>query len=1010
MNDSNVLNLNLDYMLDMNDRVHDDIDPDANLLSNSDFESSYYSDVEFHQLSATISPSAFSMLHMNVRSMQAHYNEFTSYLASLKHGFHVIGITETWLEDSNIDLYGVEGYNHVGICREGRSGGGILLYLQDGISYKVRSRECKPYCESIFIDIDNPHQKITLGVIYRPPNTDLQAFNDYINSLLCKLKTEKRSLYIMGDFNINLLNTNTHARTNDFINSMYSNSLFPVITKPTRISDHSATLIDHIYTNCVSQQYGKSGILFSDISDHLPIFYIAHDISFTKVNEAVGHHRVINETTISNFRADLSNINWENIYSTNDPQTSYTNFEKVLKIAYEKHFPLKQNAKKRANHKPWISSAIIKSIETKNKLYAQYLKDKIDSKKILYTRYKNKLCQIIKKSQKLYYHNKIIEHKNDSKRKWIIIKQIINKHHVSKLGSDKFLIENEMITDKKAIVEAFNNFFLNIGNNVSRLINDSSLDPLYCMKNRIRNSLYFTPTNPEEVRSLVKSLKDKSSGSDNMQPKVLKACHNIIALPLSTIINQCILSGVFPNELKVARIIPIYKGKGDSQELVNYRPISLLNCISKIFEKIIFKRLVSFADKYKILDDNQYGFRSKRSTNTAIISTVNRITQALENNEYVAGIFLDFSKAFDTINHQILLKKLEHYGIRGLSLELIRNYLSNRLQYVSYNGSDSCFGRITCGIPQGSILGPLFFLFYINDIFNVSEILRLTLFADDTSALVTSSKLDSLETNANAALNDLYIWLNANKLCLNVEKSNYMLFKRGNKDLKQGVKLRINNIDLKCVQETKFLGIVINSSLTWKSHVNYCKSKVSKCVGILKLARFLLDSGTLLQLYYTFIYPYLSYCNEIWGNAGTTLLQPLYLLQKRAIRIVDKTNYLAHTQPIFVKYKIVPLFQLHYYLTGIMMYKFYHGIVNSCLENLFMSRESIHGLYTRNRNDMVLPLCKSKQAQSTLRYAGVKIWNDICMYISPKEVILSCFKRQMKDLTFKKYLETLNNV
>ena len=347
--------------------------------------------------------------------------------------------------------------------------------------------------------------------------------------------------------------------------------------------------------------------------------------------------------------------------------------------------------------------------------------------------------------------------------------------------------------------------------------------------------------------------------------------------PLSYICNLSLSNGIFPHELKKAKVIPLFK-HGDNQKVQNYRPISVLPFFSKIFEKMMFNRIFDFINANKVLYDYQFGFRQNHSTAMALISLTDKIINAMENGEFAIGVFLDFSKAFDTVDHNILFMKLEHYGIRGLALSWIKSYLYQRTQYVHYLNADSNIKYISCGVPQGSILGPLLFLLYIHDIVNVSTDLFYTIYADDTNVFLTGNNLLSLYQTMNNELGKIVTWLNSNRLSLNILKSHYMIFT--NKTVVVDASIQINSIVLERVESTKFLGVYLDTKLDWKKHISYVKSKIARGVGIIRKARKYLNKESLLTLYYSFIYPYFIYGIEVWGNAYHSTLASVMKLQK----------------------------------------------------------------------------------------------------------------------------------
>ena len=377
------------------------------------------------------------------------------------------------------------------------------------------------------------------------------------------------------------------------------------------------------------------------------------------------------------------------------------------------------------------------------------------------------------------------------------------------------------------------------------------------------------------------------------------------------------------------------------------------------------------------------------------MSLVDKVSRALELGEYAIAIFLDFSKAFDTVNHDILYDKLQSYGIRGIALDWIKDYLSNRQQYVNVNGSCSEKQYIKCGVPQGSVLGPLLFLLYINDIVNVSPLLCPILFADDTNALITGKNLDSMADALNVELSKITVWLNSNKLSLNVKKTHFMVFASKGKCCKLNNPIKIGTETIQQVGHTKFLGVIIDNKLNWSCHMAHIKNKMSKGIGIICKARKNLNEETLTTLYYSFIYPYINYCIIAWGNTFKSYLDGVYKIQKKAVRVITKSSYNAHSLPLFRKLHIMPLHDVYIYNVAIFMYKHYHNIMPPLFSDMFVENSSIHNYMTRQTNLYHQSVARLQVMNRSIRIQGVKVWN-IVFKVVDVQCTFPIFKRRLK--------------
>ena len=461
------------------------------------------------------------------------------------------------------------------------------------------------------------------------------------------------------------------------------------------------------------------------------------------------------------------------------------------------------------------------------------------------------------------------------------------------------------MTNNADIANCFNNFFSKVGPSLAKSIQSPSLKSHKdYLKLQINSSFTFETVTTEIVSKEIKNLKAKSSaGHDGLSTILLKLISENIVHVLTNIINQSLCTGIFPDSLKIGKVNPVFK-KDDPHIPDNYRPISLLPSISKVFEKVAYIQVYDYLTRNNLLYKSQYGFRKLHSTELAALEITDNIFTNLDKNKLPLAIFLDLSKAFDTIDHSVLLSKLYYYGIHGNSLKWFQSYLFHRYQYVELLGVKSARIAVTTGVPQGSILGPLLFIIYMNDIANATNKFHFTLHADDTSLLeplcTFSVELNggspSLSHAINTELNMIFEWLSLNKLSLNVKKTKMMIFHYSQRKISHIIpKLFINNVQIECIPDFNFLGIILDECLSWKPHVQKIATKISVTVGTINLLKRFIPRNILLSLYNALIQPYLNYGILLWGSKTSRIFK----IQKQAVRAITGSKYNAHTDPLF---------------------------------------------------------------------------------------------------------------
>ena len=1000
---------------ELNDSDHvsglSDVDPDLNFFSTYNQVSAkcnYYLESSFNEDIAknTRTKDVFSVFHANIRSVSKNLNSLENYLKMLNHKFTIVGLTGTWLQNENSGLYSLNGYHFIGKHRVNRGGGGVAVCLKDHMAFSERNdiSMFDDELESVFIEIDKSQlytgKNVVVGVMYRPPNRDINAFNEKLGKIMDQIKSENKLCYLMGDYNINLLNCEKHDPTGQFFDVITSNGFLPIITRPTRVTATSATLIDNIFTNNILDvSTSFQGLFVTDLSDHYPIFHIDRQMK-VKETEMFMYKRIFSPSNRDLFCRSLSETDWSEIYRTSDTQKAFDQFHNHLIALYNRCFPRIRVKKKYNNRKPWLSEALKNSIRYKNNLYQKYTKVKTAFNEDTYKRYKSKLQNLIKVAEKKFYQEQFTRYKSDMRKSWNVIKSIINRNKVP-VYQTKFKYNGNEISDGNDISNKFNDFFINIGPTLASAIPNTNRSPLNYLRGSVSETIFISPVTENEISKLLLSLKNTATGYDDINSMSLKLCSQYVTQPLTHICNLSLTYGVFPDQMKVANVIPLYKSD-DPMIFSHYRPVSLLCILSKVFEKIMYERIVAFLNAKDILYQFQFGFRPKYSPYLAQIMLIDKLTAAIENGDYAIGVFLDFSKAFDTVNHSILLDKLYHYGIRGYAYSWFKSYLSNRHQFVTYNGATSCKQVIRCGVPQGSILGPLLFLIYINDLSAVCDHSQPFLFADDTNLFISGKNICQLQQNMENDLMNIAEWLKANKLSLNIKKTHFMVFTNKNKT-PPNMELHIGDRPIERVEHTKFLGMILDHKLTWKNHINFISNKIAKGIGIIKKVRKCLNSDTLISLYYSFVYPYMIYCNHVWGNTCKSNMNSLVLLQKKIIRIVCGVKPKEHTDPLLKKLKLLKCEDINKYLISRLMFRVHHRDI-TMLDGFFIKNSNIHNYNTRQTDHYHIPSFKTNLGKACFRYQGALIWNDILKHEIDISASDHLFAKNIKGLILQKRL------
>ena len=938
---------------------------------------------------------SFALLMLNIRSCKKNFNQFLACFCDVLSSFSCILLTETWLTADVDNVFDIPGFYCFNLYRN-RYGGGLKLYLKNCI--QARILQDFTFINNLFevmtVEILFDNNKVLLCGIYHPPTTSVEKNNDFIVSLgnyLRPLIALKLPLILAGDVNINLLNQNNLAYVNNFISSMFEFGLNPVITAPTKINIGNYitrfTILDHIWvSDCLINL--QSFIFPVDLTDHFPVSAFLRLTFNTSLEEQRCRFRVLCQRGKVTFSLLLSNIRIHKIQGNFN--LTYNNYWNKVLDCYNAAFPVKECSAKDKHPAPWMTPRLRQCIIKKSKLYKLYLKGRIT--KANYTVFRNRLTALIRRVKRLYYSKMLYDSSNDTKKMWSCLNNIMERNKCHTL---KELRMGNIVLVGREMANFINNHFVTAVNTITAHLNAVAVYNFFTPP--VEVSCFFFPTTHMEVSKVIRGLKNNGNRLLDIHPTIIKANIDIFSNHIAELYNFSLSEPEFPDLSKIGRVNPVYKS-GPPDCIDNYRPISVLPIFSKIFEKLTFIRMESFLTQFNILSTCQFGFRRGRSTTQAITKLLTYILPAYHNKIYSACFFLDLRKAFDLIDHGILMQKLEHYGFRGNCCAYLKSYYCNRKQYVYINGHESDMRTVSTGVPQGSILGPICFSLFINDLPLAVEA-DTVLFADDAAFILRSSSLTDLYEKINKLFSDLTIYLNNNRLIANSAKSKLMMF--SSRPAQNLPDIVFAGSVIEWVEDFKYLGLTITNKLSYAKHINKVSLNISRITGTFTNLRAVVPLEILFKTFYALAYPHLINHIIIWGSAPVSHLRTLAVSLNNMLRVILGVRWvdgrpIVSTDVMYKRNNMLKIENIYKYS----LFKYLKQLLDGCLPEMFNlllePHLSLQNYTTRNglfRHPAIV--CEIER-----RFLACQL---ISLYDSvPADVLTQNFNVSVKN--FRKYL------
>ena len=741
-----------------------------------------------------------------------------------------------------------------------------------------------------------------------------------------------------------------------------------------------------------------SKVVSLGLSDH-NLVYIVRKLYRPKVPPKVITFRSMKQFNEKSFQDDMEKLDWNECLNSDDIVTAWSTWKVNFLRVCDKHTPL-VTRRVRGNKTKWVTDEYISLTHLRDRLKKRAEKQNTNSIWSQYRSVRNYVNNLRTTLKSRYYHDSVIENQRNHKQLWNVLKELNpgKKDNRSKISGLK--VNDNVDTDKEHIANELNGFFVSIGASINskQTVNSSN------MKDYIPDlpacNFEFTEVNEEYVLKELKKLQTgKATGFDMVSAQLLKAAAPVICKHLTYLFNLSLISSELPSDWKQAKVSPIHKG-GDRTDKNNYRPISVISVVMKILERIVHDQLQQHFVKYNLLAPQQSGFRKGHSTDTVLSYFSDYLLKHMDQGNLTGVVFLDFRKAFDSVNHHVLLQKLQMYGVRGAALVWFKNYLEDRKQKTVIDGTESDWGKIDTGVPQGSILGPLLFSIMVNDLPHVVHKCKIMLYADDAVLFYSSPYPDEIEETLNTELQNVYKWVNDNGLALNLLKTQFMLFGSSNNLLKitNPIALSVDGYQLTQVDSYKYLGVWLDPTLNWKEQIRCSSKKIGARIARLGRVKKYLPLSSLKLLANSLIMPLFEYCSIAWSSCPKNVKDVLIKQHKKLARVVAGADLRTPTQQVLQQLHWVQLEDRWNYQKCKMVFHALSEYSPTYLSDMFVRSQALHSYRTRNAMNMglTIPKARTQMGKSRFSHDGAILWNRL-----PNAVKQASSKQSFASLYWK---------